>query len=333
MEISIYCFTDAGKELSYRIQSMWDDTCMVSKVSGKALRSAIQSNFEEDTAMVFVGAVGMAVRLIANHVNDKLSDPPVVVIDERGQYVIPILSGHVGAANDLANELATLVKGIPVITTATDINGKFAIDVFASKNKLFITDKDKIKKISSRILSDETIQISSSFSVEGTIPDQVVMVKYPPRMNVDVIVSENVDDSKFCTLHLIPKRIVLGIDCKKGIDADVLKKFVVNQLNRCNITLDNLSAITSINSLSSENAISSLTKGRRIPFNTYSIEELVAAEGEFDNSDFIEEPISDIAARSALLCGKEGFFMLKKAKCDGISISIFRSDVRISFDE
>lgn len=333
MEISIYCFTDAGKELSYRIQSLWDDTCMVSKVSGKRLRTAIQSNFEEDTAMVFVGAVGMAVRLIANHVNDKLSDPPVVVIDERGQYAIPILSGHVGAANDLAKELASLVGAIPVITTATDINGKFAIDVFASQNKLFITDKDKIKKISSRILSEETIQISSSFPVEGIIPDQVVMVKYPPRMNVDVIISENISDSKLCTLHLIPRRFILGIDCRKGISPDVLKEFVISQLKRCNITLDNLSAVTSINSLSAEPAILGLTKGRRIPFNVYSIDELASVDGEFDNLDYIEESISDIAARSALICGRDGFFMLNKAKYDGISISIFRTDVRISFDE
>ena len=82
-------------------------------------------------------------RSIAPCVRDKLTDPAVLVVDEKGQYVVPILSGHVGGANGLARQLAADLQALPVITTATDIQGLFAVDVFAVKNRLILTDRVK----------------------------------------------------------------------------------------------------------------------------------------------------------------------------------------------
>lgn len=75
-------------------------------------------------------------RTIAPFLKDKLTDSPVLVLDEAGNYVIPLLSGHVGGANEIALLLAELLGAVPVITTATDINNAFAIDVFA-KSMIF----------------------------------------------------------------------------------------------------------------------------------------------------------------------------------------------------
>lgn len=84
-------------------------------------------------ALVFVGACGIAVRAIAPWITDKLHDSPVLVMDEQGQYVIPLLSGHVGGANELAVRLAGELGAVPVITTATDLHGSFAVDLFAKE--------------------------------------------------------------------------------------------------------------------------------------------------------------------------------------------------------
>ena len=96
----------------------------------------------EGNAILFIGACGIAVRAIAPHLSDKLHDVPVLVMDETGQYVIPILAGHVGGANELARYLAAVMEAEAVITTATDLHEKFAVDLFAKKNHLQILNKD-----------------------------------------------------------------------------------------------------------------------------------------------------------------------------------------------
>lgn len=114
--------------------------------------------------MIFIGACGIAVRAIASSVNNKLKDSPVIVIDELGQFVIPILSGHVGGANELAILLAALMNATPVITTATDINNKFAVDVFAKKCRLAIVNKDGIAGVSSKVLAGKWLRCRSTGS-------------------------------------------------------------------------------------------------------------------------------------------------------------------------
>ena len=82
-------------------------------------------------ALVFIGAAGIAIRAIAPFVKDKFTDPPVIVLDEKGTFAIPLLSGHVGGGVTLAKVLAEYTGGRAVITTATDVQKKFAADVFA----------------------------------------------------------------------------------------------------------------------------------------------------------------------------------------------------------
>ena len=108
--------------------------------------------FREQSAIVFVGAAGIAVRAIAPFIKDKMTDPPVVVVDEGGCFSIPILSGHVGGANALAERISGCIGAVPVITTATDVNGLFAVDVFAAANGLALTDREAARQVSARLL-------------------------------------------------------------------------------------------------------------------------------------------------------------------------------------
>ena len=121
-------------------------------------------------AIVFIGAAGIAVRMIAPLVKAKDTDPAVLVIDEKGRFVIPILSGHIGGANALAMRLATLLHATPVITTATDVNGVFAVDVWATQNGCAIPDTQHIKAVSAALLVGQSVGVQSYFGICGTLP-------------------------------------------------------------------------------------------------------------------------------------------------------------------
>lgn len=121
-------------------------------------------------ALVFIGAAGIAIRAIAPFVKDKFTDPPVIVLDEKGTFAIPLLSGHVGGGVTLAKVLAEYTGGRAVITTATDVQKKFAADVFAMENGLIITDREEAKKISAGILEKKNTGIFQSFRFWGRYP-------------------------------------------------------------------------------------------------------------------------------------------------------------------
>ena len=123
------CFTAQGKEtatrllekLSQQMEEAFDFLDYTGSEHSKPLKQVVKEAFQEKEAILFVGAAGIAVRLIAPWVQDKLKDPAVLVIDEQGRYAIPILSGHVGGCNELAEAAAQILGAEPVITTATDL--------------------------------------------------------------------------------------------------------------------------------------------------------------------------------------------------------------------
>jgi cobalt-precorrin 5A hydrolase len=114
-------------------------------------------NWDSCDGLVFVSATGIAVRSIAPFIKSKKSDPAVAVVDESGHFSISLLSGHIGGANDLAQLIAEKIGAQAVVTTATDVNGKIAIDVTAKKNGLFITSMPMAKEVSASVLSGERI--------------------------------------------------------------------------------------------------------------------------------------------------------------------------------
>lgn len=122
--------------------------------------------------IVFVGACGIAVRAIAPYVTSKMHDPAVVCVDEAGKWAISLLSGHVGGANDLARRIARIVGATPVVTTATDVRGAFAIDEWASRQGLVIANPQLIKHVSGALLEGEHVgvRVGRQVSLTGELP-------------------------------------------------------------------------------------------------------------------------------------------------------------------
>ena len=146
-KIYIVSFTQKGAELSLKLQNIFPDAKLYSKYPAeninmleKDIKSFTADIFSESKAVIFISAIGIAVRAVAPLIVSKNKDAAVIVLDDTGKYVIPVLSGHIGGANEMALKIAEYINAEPVITTATDRNNKFAVDVWAEKNNLYIDD-------------------------------------------------------------------------------------------------------------------------------------------------------------------------------------------------
>ena len=184
---SVICFTAAGRMTAARIGAYY--RCPVwckKKESSQALQDRIfdlegslsewtGKRFTDCSRIVFVGAAGIAVRSIAPYLKSKTKDPAVLCVDESGKFVIPLVSGHIGGANEDARSLAEYLGAVPVITTATDLNGLFAVDVFARKNDLRISDMRLAKEISAALLDGKKVGFSCEVPVYGTFPEELTV--------------------------------------------------------------------------------------------------------------------------------------------------------------
>ena len=215
---SVISFTEKGSELAEKIKRLSKEQqlpCEIHTYHGRKqvenLNAWTKEQFSLRNAIIFIGACGIAVRTIAPFLKDKLTDSPVLVLDEAGNYVIPLLSGHVGGANEIALQLAELLGAVPVITTATDINNAFAIDVFAKKHDLSIDKKEGIKKVSAKVLEKKKLSMT-------------IAPEYAAKVDVAIGTPEDGQKPELL-LTLIPKEYILGIGCRRNKEEQELKAY------------------------------------------------------------------------------------------------------------
>ena len=285
--------------------------------------SLVRDIFKKYNAIVFVGACGIAVRSIAPYVKDKAKDPAVVVVDEKGNFVIPILSGHIGGANDLAEKIASLTSGVAVITTATDINKKFSVDTFAVRNNLHIGDTKLIKEISSRILNDKKVGLYTDYELKN-VPDC-----FEESNEVGICISD--DDKKpfRTTLNLMPKNVVLGIGCRKG--CETVEESILAFLKVNGVSVYSLFAVATVDIKKNEKGIVEFCEKFDIPLLTFSAETLAAVEGEFTASEFVKKTVGVDNVCERAVCAVGAKITEKKTALNGTALALGRINTEIDF--
>ena len=282
-------------------------------------------------ALIFIGACGIAVRAIAPWIKDKLHDSPVLAADEMGKYVIPLLSGHVGGANELAVRLAGALGAIPVITTATDLHDSFAVDIFAKRNDLRICNREGIARVSAKVLAGEEITMSvqtGHLAVDETIPPGVRLCAYPPTGKVDVLIADDTEEifrKESAELLLQPKKYILGVGCKRDTDSTKLDLFLQKILEEQGIVIEQIAALASIDVKKEERCLLEFSEKYRILFRTYTAQELQAVPGEFHSSEFVKAQVGvdNVCERAALkAAGTGGWILLGKQAQDGMTAAI-----------
>ena len=245
------------------------------------LSDVIKNIFYKYNYIIFIMATGIVVRHISPYVNDKTIDPAIIVCDEKLKYAISLLSGHIGGANKICNELSK-IDITPVITTATDINNKGALDNIATSIDAFSNnDKDIYKKINYVLANDEKVYMLSDVNMSKgvdlrgftiinniynvTDDSYIVHITYK-----DITGYEN----KKNYIKIIPKKIVLGIGCKKYTDNDTMQEIVFKYLEQNNISKKSIQIIASIDIKKDEKALIKLSDEFNANFMVFSADEI-----------------------------------------------------------
>ena len=271
-------------------------------------------------ALIFIGAAGIAVRAVAPFVKSKTTDPACITIDERGTWVIPFLSGHIGGANDLARLIAAEIGAEPVITTATDLNGLFAVDEWARKNNMHISDMKLAKKIASDLLQDKKIRIKSYFLLKEPLPKGVTWADADHEVDLELSIAPTPDSRG--ALHLIPRCVYLGIGCRKGASREAIEDLVTETLRDVGISMNAVAGVASIDLKAEEAGLVEFCRGRKLPFQVFTAKQLAEAPGEFSGSSFVSSVtgVDNVCERAAVLAG-EGKLIIKKQAKNGVTVA------------
>ena len=328
MKVSIIAFTDNGMEIAYKLSnSLSEDNYVDFTRCGKgALSTWTEEHFSTNDALIFIGAIGIALRAIAPYIKTKTKDPAVVVVDELGQFSIPILSGHIGGANELALRISEILNAIPVITTATDINKVFAVDTWAKSQGLHILNPECIKLVSSKLLKGESVHVKSDYPIQGNLPKNVYLNDLEDsNAGYDVIITHKdlENERKNDTLLLVPQIITVGIGCRKDISFEAIESSILNILESENYHILAINALASIDKKANEKGILEFAKKYGLPFNTYSAEELNSLEGDFTKSEFVKSvvEVDNVCERSAIM-ESNGKLIRRKDTCNGAGVTV-----------
>ena len=248
--------------------------------------------FRQAEGLVFVGAAGIAVRAIAPHVRSKAVDPAVVVVDEAGRFAIPLLSGHLGGANDLARRIAALLGGQAVLTTATDVRGAFAVDAWARHQGCAVVNPAAIRRVSAKLLAGQAIALRTDWPPAGEPPPGVLLAQ-----GADCDVRVTLRPEQTDALVLVPRIAVLGVGCRRGTPQAALEAAFSALLARC--------------------------RAHGFPLETFGAPALRAVPGDFAASPFVERVtgVDNVCERSAVL-GSGGEILVKKQAGNGVTMAL-----------
>ncbi len=335
----IVSFTARGAALAGRVQDCLQGVLAerYDRSGSAGLRKTSLSRFAQQAMadcdlIVFIGAAGIAVRAVAPYLAGKAFDPAVLVLDENGRFVIPLLSGHLGGANDFARRLAGALGAQAVLTTATDGRGVFAVDDWARQQNLVVMETGRIREISAALLRGERVGFRSEAPVAGRIPP---CLETGGCLPVGVAVGVDTKAEPFaCTLHLAPRAVHVGIGCRRGAGERAIEAAVQAVLEDAGLPWEVLRRAATIDRKAQEPGLAAFCMEHRLPLAVFRAEELAAASGVFTASAFVKETVGveNVCERAAVCSAGNGRLLHGKIVLNGVTAALAVGEWRICFE-
>jgi cobalt-precorrin 5A hydrolase len=309
--------------------------------SFERLKDVFPEIWSKHSALICIMATGIVVRLIAPHLDHKSLDPAVVVMDERGQYVISLLSGHLGGANGLATKVAQLIGAQPVITTASDVQHKPAWDLIAQEAGLDIEDIRVLPRVTRAVLEDEPVWIydpenrlhsyieNNSWRAQwpelhrvGHHNDNKTMQDIRERF-VGIWVSEHYAPSDLCCLELRPRNLVVGIGCNRGTTIGEILELLRNVFQKEGLSFLSIRNLASIDLKKDESGLLEVGKLLKRPISFYS-KESIETVAVANPSPAVETHVGvqSVCEATALLSTENGTLVVPKQKTANVTLAV-----------
>lgn len=310
--LAIITLTTGGLKLAESIQTKIRSEIFYKP---KPFSECVKNAFESYDDILFIMATGIVVRSIGPYLKHKSLDPAIVVMDEKGDHVISLLSGHLGGANALSVKLAEIVGGRPVITTASDVNNLLSVDMFAQKYNLVLEDFEGARDVTAVLVDGGQVQLKYFQASETNYTKG--------KGQAIVYVSHSREDFSQPNVRLMKKNLVLGIGCRRDTSLDQLNRSIRTFMQGYSIQC--LTKICSAWLKADEKCLIEFSNALDIPFETFDQISIKSVESMFEGSDFVRDTIgvSCVSEPTGYLGSNKGTCLKKKVKDNGITLSLW----------
>ncbi|WP_202707175.1 cobalt-precorrin 5A hydrolase [Sporosalibacterium faouarense] len=327
-EVHIYTSTKWEGNDSYRIEGGFSD--FVGRI------------FYKYDMILFIMASGIVVRSISKYIQHKSKDPGILVMDEGASFVISLLSGHLGRANEGAKIVASLIGAQSVITTASDVKGTMAVDTMAMKLNCEIEDFDDAKEITSLIVNDERVGIISDIRINLDLPQDIIEISSETKdrhledINGMIYITnkKSIEDKRVRTFNLpsvilIPKNIIIGIGCRKNIPGKKIIEAIDEALEKLNINKGSIKTISTVDIKKNESGIKEASEHFDCGLEIIDRQEISMIEDKFKTSEFVKKTIGvgAVCEPCGYISSNAGKCLLRKTAVDGITLSIWEEKI------
>ena len=337
MKVAVYCVSKSGFDVAMKIRENVYNDCHVYTTSRvysslnleyknfdyitevrTRIPEALDITFYKYDVHIFVASTGATVRLISGKFKTKDVDPAVISVDDHANFVVSVLSGHLGGANEECKKIAEGIKAVPVVTTASEVGGKIAVDTLSQQIKGKLHSLETAKRVTSLIVNGEKVSLH--------LPENIVIAHENSAGAIIISNRKKIEVSK-----IIPQNIVIGIGCRRGIEKEHIITKLKEVMENQNLELSSIRKAASAWVKSDETGLIEAMEELGIPVTFYEREEIQEVEHLIEEkSEYVKKTIGVYGVSEPcayLASNRQGQFLVRKIVLDGMTLSIFEEDM------
>lgn len=294
----------------------------------ESIPAFLEKEFANSDLLIFIGAMGICVRSIAPFIKDKATDPAIINMDVNGKYVQSVLSGHKGGANQYAQEIAHIINGTAIITTASDTLNLWPLDIFGREYDWIneyqhVSENDFIAAFVNQKKTALLLDVKNEGTEElkATCPDFVEVFYQFEDIKQDnyellIAVTPGLYETNIPSLFFRPKCIVAGTGAQRGIQLEAFESDLKERFKANHLSFASLKSINSITVKADEEAYNKFSETTNLSFITYTAEELNEKEEEVSYSEAAHREVGavNVSEASALLASGSNTLLQRKSK-------------------